>query len=232
MSACSLGSATIAIDGRRLGEWPLGSITDDTLEAFFGSLSAFAASTRNQYVQLLKASFRWAAKKGYLFRSPLSDDSALKRTKVAQRRRRLPLEEEKALLEAAGALTRGAGPRLQWLIIAAIETGCRRGELLALQWADVNLSKRTLLVRATEAGARKTRQSRLLPMSSRLAGVMEMARLDPAGREYPPTAYVFGALGTRLKTVKKAWETAVTGEIEHPPFGHAATPQNEKDLLH
>ena len=129
------------IDGRRLGEWPLGSITEDTLEAFFGSLSAFAASTRNQYVQLLKASFRWAAKKGYLFRSPLSDDSALKRTKVAQRRRRLPLEEEKALLEAAGALTRGAGPRLQWLIIAAIETGCRRGELLAMQWADVNLSK-------------------------------------------------------------------------------------------
>ena len=188
------------IDGRRLGEWPLGSITEDTLEAFFGSLSA--------------------------------DDSALKRTKVAQRRRRLPLEEEKALLEAAGALTRGAGPRLQWLIIAAIETGCRRGELLALQWADVNLSKRTLLVRATEAGARKTRQSRSLPVSSRLAGVLEMARLDPAGREYPPRAYVFGALGTRLKTVKKAWETAVTGEIEHPPFGHAATPQNEKDLLH
>lgn len=63
-----------ASDGRRLGEWALRAITEDALEAFYTSLSAFAASTRNQYVQLLKASFRWAAKKGYLDRSPISED--------------------------------------------------------------------------------------------------------------------------------------------------------------
>jgi len=90
------------LDGRQLGDLPLGSITEDELEAFHASLGRLAASTRNQYVQMLKASFRWAAKKGYITRSPISDDSALKRTKTAQRRRRLSLDEEKALLAAAG----------------------------------------------------------------------------------------------------------------------------------
>jgi hypothetical protein len=51
-----------------------------------------------------------------LLRSPISEDSALKRSKVAQRRRRLPSDEEKTLLDAAGVSNRGAGVRLKWLI--------------------------------------------------------------------------------------------------------------------
>ena len=198
-----------AADGRRLGDVPLSSITEDELEAFFATLGGFAASTRNQYVQLLKASFRWAAKKGYLSRSPISEDSVLKRSKVTQRRRRLAADEESALLKAADSSGSQAGPRLQWLIIGAIETGCRIGELLALQWSDADLSKRTVYIRAAEEGARKTGHSRLLPMSARLAAILEMAKTDPTGRSYPPSAYVFGQLGMRVRSVKKAWETAV-----------------------
>lgn len=37
-----------------------------------------------------------------------------------------------------------APPRLQRLIIAALETGCRLGELLKLQWQDVDLDRREL----------------------------------------------------------------------------------------
>lgn len=83
------------------------------------------------------------------------------------------------------------------------------GELLALRWADVDMDKRTVLVRAVEVGAKKTGRSRLLPMSARLAAVLEMARSDPAGRPWAPTAYVFGELGQRQGSIKKAWETAV-----------------------
>jgi integrase len=212
-----------AADGRRLGDVSLSSITEDELETFFASLGSFAASTRNQYVQLLKASFRWAAKKGYISRSPISEDSALKRSKTAQRRRRLAPDEEKALLDAAGVSTGGASTRLQWLIIAAIETGCRVGELLALQWADVDLSKRTVYVRAVEEGAKKTGRSRLLPMSARLAAVFEMAKTDPGGRRYPPPAYVFGNLGARVHSVKKAWETALLRAHGHKPEWKGST---------
>jgi integrase len=199
-------------DGRRLGEWPLGLITEDELEAFHAAqrTAGRAASTLNHLVQILKAAFRWATRKGYLARSPITDGSALRRAKMAQRRRRLLPPEEQTLLAVAGV-------RLQWLIIAALETACRAGELLALQWADVTMDKLTVLVRAFEDGAKKTGCSRLLPMSARLAAVLEMARLDPAGRPFPPTAYVFGEFGHRQGRIKKAWETAVLKAHGHEP---------------
>src|SRR5262245_8944263 len=190
-------------DGRRLGDWPLTAITEDELEAFHAAQRAAgrAVSTLNHLVQVIKASFRWAAKKGYLARSPITEDSALKRNKPAQRTRRLQPDEETALLAAAGAISRdGAGVRLSGLIIAALETGCRQGELLALTWADIDTTRRELAIRGEHA---KDGEVRLLPISARLAAVLEMARQDPAGRDYPPTAHVFGVLGERVTSIDR-----------------------------
>jgi integrase len=183
-------------DGRRLGEWALTAITEDELETFHAAqrLAGRAAYTLNHYVQVMKAAFRWAARKGYLARSPISDDSALKRDKGAQRTRRLTDDEETALLAAAGTVGHGAGVRLQGLIVAALETGCRQGEFLLLCWADIDLTRRELVVRDENA---KDNDVRYVPISDRLAAVLEMAKLDPAGRDYPPTAYVFGELGSQ-----------------------------------
>jgi integrase len=203
-------------DGRRLGVWALTAITEDELETFHSAqrTAGRAASTLNHLVQVLKAAFRWAARKGYLTRSPISEDSSLKRVKLAQRTRRLTSEEETAVLAAAGALGRGAGVRLSGLIVAAIETGCRRGELLGLRWSDVNLPRHELLVRAENA---KDRDVRTVPISARLAAVLKMANTDPAGREYPPSAYVFGTLGEPVQSIKKAWETCVLRAHGHEP---------------
>jgi len=73
--------------GQRLGDTALTSITEDELEAFHAAQRAAgrAASTLNHFVQVLKAAFRWAVRKGYLTRSPISDGSALKRSKMAKR---------------------------------------------------------------------------------------------------------------------------------------------------
>ena len=54
-------------------------------------------------------------------------------------------------------------------------------------------------------------------MSARLGAVLEMARLDPAGLPYVPTAYVLGELGQRQRSVKKAWDTAVLKANGHRP---------------
>jgi integrase len=204
-------------DGRRLGEWPLADITEDTIEAFFMTLAPYAVSTRNKYTQLLKASFRWAAKKGYLSRSPISEDSLLKRGRVAQRRRRFHADEETALLKAAGELDPRVGFRLSGLIVAAIETGARKGELLALKFGAVDVKKRTVFIRAEETGAKKTRRPRLLPISTRLEAVLEMAKVDPAGKDYTSEQYVFGQLGARVQDVKKTWETAILKAHQHEP---------------
>jgi integrase len=116
----------------------------------------------------------WAKRKRYIAESPISDESIIKGEKGAERRRRIYADEEDRLLAIAPR-------RLQSLIVAALESLCRLGELLALKWRDVNLDKRTLLIAAKEVGAGKTKK-----------------------------AHVFGdEIGERTKSIKKAWETCV-----------------------
>ena len=139
-------AAFILPDGSRLGDKAIGAITEDDLEAVVLDLRAKgrATSTRNQYVQLLKK--RWATKKGYTDHNPTSDDSTLKRGKIAKRHRRLAPDgvDDRGRVTAPDEERRRlsvAGVRLR-LIIAALETACRLGELLALTWGDVNTGGR------------------------------------------------------------------------------------------
>ena len=197
--------------GQRLGDTALTSITEDELEAFHAAQRAAgrAASTLNHFVQVLKAAFRWAVRKGYLTRSPISDGSALKRSKMAKRTRRLTPEEESALLSTSP-------PRLQRLIVGALETGARLGELLDLTWRDVALADGggVITVRGETA---KDAEPRLIPISSRLAAFLELAKTDPAGRDYTPKKFVFGELGERVASIKRAWETALLKAHGHTP---------------
>jgi len=66
------------------------------------------------------------------------------------------------------------------LIIGALEFGARRGELLGLQWADVD-RERSVGIRAENA---KDGEHRILPISHRPAGVFETAEDRPGGKEY------------------------------------------------
>ena len=51
----------------RLGDRPVQAVTEDDVEAFVRYLGTLgrAASTRNHYVQLIRAMSRWAVRKGY-----------------------------------------------------------------------------------------------------------------------------------------------------------------------
>src|SRR5947209_5887662 len=55
----------------------------------------------------------------------------------------LTVEQAQALLEAA------RGSRLDALLLVALTTGLRRGELLALRWSDTDLERGVLPVRRT-----------------------------------------------------------------------------------
>jgi integrase len=95
---------------------------------------------------------------------------------------------------------------LRGVLTAMLETCCRPGEILSLQWRDVDLDTRELTIRAEKA---KTRRARRLPISSRRMAVLEMGRVDPAGQPFPPAAYVFGdTLGRRITSIRKEWENA------------------------
>jgi integrase len=210
-TACFGRLKAFELNSEAFGRKALSAITEDDVELFFARLRAegLAASTRNKYIQLVKALFRWAMKKGYLARNPIADSETLKREKHAQRNRRLEPDEEAALLKHAGI-------HLQRLIIGALETGMRRGELLALTWRDVNLDRRELTVRPENS---KTRTGRVLPISTRLAGILELAKTDPAGQTFGPEKFVFGdVVGRQVGDIKRAWETCAL-----KAHGHKAT---------
>jgi integrase len=100
-------------------------------------------------------------------------------------------------------------------IIAALETCCREGELLGLQWADVSLGRGEIVLRAERT---KDRETRIIPISSRLRAILQMRGTDPAGRPFPPSAHVFGdEVGRRVASVKRAWQTAVLKAHGHKP---------------
>jgi integrase len=144
----------------------------------------------------------------------------LARRKGAQRQRRLSpdvLDEHGNITETGEErrLLAVAGEWLQRVIIAALETGCRKGELLSLQWQDVSLARGLITVRAEKA---KTRTTRHIPISPRLRAVLDLVKADLDGHPHPPLAYVFGnGAAEQILFPKKAWETCVLKAHGHPP---------------
>ncbi len=200
-----------ALENCRLGDKPIQAVTEDDLEAFVKHLVTLgrAASTRNHYVQLIRAMSRWATRKGYRTTPLVHEDSDIvRRRKETQRHRRLEPGEEEKLLAAAE-------PHLRAVIIAALETCCRQGELLSLRWADVSLARGEIVLRPEHT---KDREKRLIPISSRLRAVLETRRHDPDGQPFPPMAYVFGdEIGRRVGNVRRAWQTVVLRAHGHQP---------------
>ena len=145
--------------------------------------------------------FNWGIRKGYLQRTPFkvgTEPSIFLEKEIPRSRRFESDEDEKRLLEAAN-------PHLRGIIIALLDTACRPGEILSAQWKDVSFERRELTIRAVNE---KTRTAKIIPLSSRLLAVLEMRRLDTAGRPHGSEAYVFGdPLGRRIKSVQEAWRT-------------------------
>ena len=142
--------------------------------------------------------FNWAVLKGYVERTPFKVGSvtAVRMLKETPRHRRLePGEEERLLVEAS--------PHLRALIVAALETCCRQGELLSLQWQQVKLERNELHFPADKT---KARRERFIPISQRFRALLEMRRHGPDGAMLGRNDYVFGnEIGERVRSVKTPW---------------------------
>jgi integrase len=73
------------------------------------------------------------------------------------------------------------------LMDAALETGCRGGELRSLQWSDVQADH--LVLRTTKT---KTKRMRQIPISPTLQKILDRRRKGPDGNDLPDDAHVFG----------------------------------------
>ena len=180
---------------RPLGTWRASAITVDTLKQFRRRRPLVSG---NRDLGLLRAVCNWAVLGGLLPRSPfrVGDVPAIRLAREETRTRRLQPGEAERLLSAS----RG----LEDVITAALETGCRKGELLSLQWQQVRFSPRAELF--LPAQKTKAKRDRRIPISTVLAAVLTRRQADPAGQMLPPDAYVFGdEIGRRRKSIKTAW---------------------------
>src|SRR6185436_16222883 len=90
------------------------------------------------------------------------------------------------------------------LITAALETGCRKGELLSMQWSQVRFSPRAEIF--LPAGKTKAKKDRRVPISSVLLPILQRRQLDPAGEKLPSDKYVLGdEIGRQRHSIKTAW---------------------------
>ncbi len=207
--------------GERIGARVVGALVDDDFASFLSDLATHHAahSTHNHYVQVIRSMGRWGVKSRRLTH-PWLVDADVRRRKCAQRHRRLHQGEEVDLLAAAP-------PHLQRLIIAALESCCRLGELLNLRWRDVDMDRHQWTIRAEIC---KTERARTLPLSARLRAVLSMVARDPEGQPHPPTAFVFGnETGEPVACVRKSWDATVLRAHgttpAYRPGTHALTPE-------
>ncbi len=161
----------------------------------------------NRLLARLRHAFNWAIGAGYIDVTPFVRHGVsvvkLDTRAEVRRPRRLLFGEEEALLAAAES-------RLQALIIAALSTGARLGELLSLQWSQIRRDAHgrpawiDLPVERTKAY-----EPRLIPIGMRLRSVLAMRETDPKGHLLPPSAHVFGLpTGEPIRSIKTAWRGA------------------------
>lgn len=189
-------------------------------------------ATVNSHLTMLKAALARAVAWKLLPKHPLADVRPLKADKTGRVRFLTPDEEARlrAALdvrdearrkrrEAANVWRRergyaewptdGAG-HLTPIVIVALNTGMRKGEIFNLRWPDVDLDRALVTVRGEgigEEGA-KSKQTRYLPLNSDVVTVLRAWHAhatDPAGYVFPGRT-----AGERLDDVKKAWAPVVT----------------------
>ncbi|MBA3711018.1 MAG: site-specific integrase [Pyrinomonadaceae bacterium] len=157
----------------------------------------------NRELELMRAVMRYAARQGYILRSPFETGASLISKADEVRRERVLSHNEEARLLAACT---GRRAHLRPLIICAIDTAMRRGELFKLCWRDVNLVTREITITALNS---KTARARNVAMTPRIHEELERLRAIA-----PPddNCLVFGITDTVKKSFAAACRQAnVTG---------------------
>ena len=142
----------------------------------------------------------------YLERTPFNKTGVRKTLVKAlpednQRTRRLSAAEEAKLFQHASS-------QLRLLITVALYTGMRRGEMLALTWADLSARPGWIRLRGTTTKSGKTRWVPVLP---NVQAVFDFLRSDVGGKEKPVDGPVFSnEVGEPIRSFRTSWELALT----------------------
>ncbi len=156
----------------------------------------------NRYLALLKKMFNLAVDWDYLKENPVRKIKLFSE-KDNLKERILNAEEEKRLLEASSE-------HLRPIIITALCTGMRRGEILSLKWNQVDLSKRTIRIDKAKGG-----KIRIIPINDAL--FKELSRIKENSKS--DHVFVYPKTGKPIKDVKTTFNaTTRRAEIKDLRF--------------
>jgi integrase len=182
----------------------------------------------NRELALLRAMMRFAKRQKWILSSPFEEgDPLISTADETKRERVLTHEEETRLLEACGErmmiytcrrgkniveiIARDKGGKrehLRPLIIAALDTAMRRGELFKLTWQDVDLARGVITIKAMNS---KTARARTVGMTQRVHD--ELTKLWQKSPQQSDLS-VFG-YESENSTLKTAWASLCrTAKIE------------------
>jgi len=114
-------------------------------------------------LSLLGAVFTFAVENEWLKSHPFKKGKPLiSMAQEVPRDRVFSTEEQRAVLQACQTTAR---KHIYPVVLVALDSGCRRGELLNLKWADVDLDRGTLTVLAANAKTNRKRAIDLEPIT-------------------------------------------------------------------
>jgi integrase len=156
-------------------------------------------STVNRDIECLRHLLYWAVDEGFIAANPIA------RIRLERERRKkrpvLNLDEEALLLHAAA-------PHLRDIIMVALDTGMRRGEILHQQWEDVDFARRLLYVSHSKTPEGEARE---IPLTDRVHRLLiENKKSD---------GLIFTFHGKPIGSLKTAWKAAIRrAGIRHTRF--------------
>lgn len=180
--------ALVAIAGTR-------RLIDITENYIRGDLDEYAPgrcpATVNRRKACWSALFKFAIEHGFIKDNPAR--RVRTRTEDNKRVRWLSDDERKRLLVACDA---SASPQLRPLVILAMTTGARLGELLALRWELIDFTRRTAVIARTKNGDPRTL-------------VFPLQAITELMKHRKPVGLVFDRGDGRLLIFRKHWDAAL-----------------------
>jgi len=162
----------------RFGDYNLSAVTPAMVAKWRDDLSKkLSPQTVQHYLAVLNRLYK-AAARDFGIPLPLGNPVATVRMPTISnaRDRRLEGDEEQRLLAALDA---SRGKHLKSVVLLALETAMRRGEILALRWEYVDLKRRVLHLPETKNGS-----SRDVPLSTQAAAVLGSLPRHITGRVF------------------------------------------------
>lgn len=139
---------------------------------------AIAPATINRYAASLAAVFTWAMRRRIAPKGWVHPCRSVERRTENNDRTRFLSDDERARLLAACKASKW--PRLHLLVLLALTTGARRGELLGLRWGDVDLARGVASV-----GRSKNGDPKVLPLVPHVVEELRRFAGVPGARVFP-----------------------------------------------